>query len=137
MTTAGKLVTAVTVDLSNRQLPAVSRWAFSGGAEYSGSLARLGLGGVTGYIGADESYRSSYFSSSSLSIYSRVPGYALTNLRAGLRADDGRWDLQFWSRNVFDRQYIIARVPTLFNSGALSTLLGDPRTVGATFAMRM
>jgi iron complex outermembrane receptor protein len=134
--TADKLNTNITADLSNRSLPAVSRWAFSLGGEYSQNLGGLGLGNMAGYLGLDESYRSSYFSNVSLSIYSRVPGYDLTNVRAGLRTDDGRWDVQVWARNVFDREYKISQVPIVLNSGALSALVGDPRTVGVTFAAR-
>jgi iron complex outermembrane recepter protein len=133
---AGRLNTNIAVDLSNRSLPAVSKWAFSLGGEYSRNLPGLGLGEFTGYLGLDESYRSSYFSTASLSLYSRVPGYDLTNVRVGLRTADGRWDLQVWARNLFDRKYEISQVPILFNSGALSALVGDPRTIGATVGAR-
>ena len=134
--TAGKLNTNITVDLGNRSLPAVSKWAFSLGGEYARNLGASGLGDMVGYLGIDESYRSSYFTNASLSIYSRVPSYDLTNVRVGLRTDDGRWDVQFWARNLFDRKYKISQVPIVFNSGALSALLGDPRTVGVTFGAR-
>jgi iron complex outermembrane receptor protein len=133
---AGRLNTNVTVDLSNRPMPAVSKWAFSLGGEYSQNLGSTGLGDVVGYLGIDETYRSSYFTHTSLSIYSRVPSYDLTNVRLGLRTDDGRWDVQVWARNVFDRNYKISQVPLVFNSGALSALLGDPRTIGVTFGAR-
>ncbi len=91
---------------------------------------------MVGYLGMDESYRSSYFTNASLSIYSRVPSYDLTNVRVGLRTGDGRWDFQLWARNLFDRKYKISQVPLVFNSGALSALLGDPRTIGVTFGAR-
>jgi iron complex outermembrane receptor protein len=117
-------------------MPAVSKWAFSLGGEYSQNLGSTGLGDVVGYLGIDETYRSSYFSHTSLSIYSRVPSYDVTNVRLGLRTDDGRWDVQVWARNVFDRNYKISQVPLVFNSGALSALLGDPRTIGVTFGAR-
>jgi len=133
---AGKLNTNITVDLSKRALPAVSKWAFSLGGEYSQNLGASGLGNIVGYLGVDESYRSSYFTTTNLSIYSRVPNYDLTNVRAGLRTGDGRWDVQVWARNLFDRKYKISQVPLVFNSGALSALLGDPRTIGVTFGAR-
>ncbi|HMI95072.1 MAG TPA: TonB-dependent receptor [Micropepsaceae bacterium] len=133
---AGRLNTNITVDLSNRPLPAVSKWAFSLGGEYSQNLGDSGLGNIAGYLGIDESYRSGYFTNTSLSIYSRVPSYDLTNVRVGLRTSDGRWDVQVWARNLFDRKYKISQVPLVFNSGALSALLGDPRTIGVTFGAR-
>jgi iron complex outermembrane receptor protein len=133
----GTLNNNITVDLSNRQLPAVSKWAFSLGGEYSHTLAPLGLDGAVGFIGVDESYRSSYFSNTSLSIYSQIAGYDLTNFRIGVRTDDGRWQLEGWVRNAFDRNYSIFRVPLIFNSGALSTMVGDPRTFGVTLVARI
>jgi iron complex outermembrane receptor protein len=132
-----KLVTNLTADLSNRQLPAVSKWAFSVGGEYSQGLGPVGFGGAEVYLGFDESYRSSYFSNTSLSIYSRVAGYNLTNLRVGVRTKDGGWDLEAWVRNAFDRKYQIYQVPLIFNSGALSSLVGDPRTFGVTLTARL
>jgi len=90
------------------------------------------LGGFDGYLGADVSYRSSYYSSADDSIYGRVPGYSVTNLRIGLRTDDGHWNLEAWARNAFDTHYYQTIAKVAFNSGALSALLGDPRTVGVT-----
>jgi iron complex outermembrane receptor protein len=133
---AGRLNSNVTVDLSKRSLPAVSRWAFSLGGEYSRPLNGWGRSDIVGYAGIGEAFRSGYFTTSNLSMYSFVPGYDVTNVRIGLRAENGLWDLQLWSRNLFDRKYKITEAPLVFNSGALSTILGDPRTVGATLTMR-
>jgi iron complex outermembrane receptor protein len=132
----GRLNTNVMADLSNRQLPAVSKWAFSVGGEYAQNLGPLGLAEVVAFVGADESYRSSYFSNTSLSVYSRIAGYDLTNFRAGVRSQDGRWDFEFWIRNAFDRRYKIFQVPLIFNSGALSSMVGDPRTFGVSLTAR-
>ena len=133
---SGRLNTNITVDLSNRSLPAVSRWAFSLGGEYSRPLNGWGLSNIVGYAGIGEAFRSGYFVTSNLSMYSFVPGYDVTNVRIGLRAENRRWDLQVWSRNLFDRKYKITQAPLVFNSGAISAILGDPRTVGATLTMR-
>ncbi|HEY0105160.1 MAG TPA: TonB-dependent receptor [Rhizomicrobium sp.] len=129
--TAGKLV-ATTCNLSGQALPATSKWALSAGGEYDRSLGDWGWGGFDGYLGADLSYRSSYFSSADDSIYGNVPGYSVTNLRVGLRTDDGHWNLEVWTRNAFDTHYYQTIGKVAFNSGALSALLGDPRTVGVT-----
>jgi iron complex outermembrane receptor protein len=133
---AGKLNTNIAVDLTHRPLPAVSKWALSLGGEYSRKLNTWGLSDIVGYAGVDETLRSGYFTTASLSMYSFVPAYEVTNARIGLRAESGRWNIEFWSRNLFDRKYKITQAPLLFNSGALSAILGDPRTVGATLTMR-
>src|SRR5207249_2827786 len=87
---------------------------------------------VTGYVGGDFNYRSSYFTAANDSIYSRIPGYEITNLEIGARTDDGHWDLSFWARNAFDTKYYVTSGPIAFNSGAIAVLVGDPRTVGVT-----
>jgi iron complex outermembrane receptor protein len=135
VTSAGKLNTNVMVNLSNRPLPAVSKWAFTLGGEYDRTLGLWGLDDFTGYMGVDESYRSRYFSTANLSIYSLVPDIAITNLRFGMRTSDNHWDLQFWARNLFDRKYFTAQAPIAFNSGAIAALLGDPRTLGVSLLM--
>jgi len=125
-----------TANLSGAPLPAVSKWVVSFGGEYDRSLGSWWSNGVTGYVGGDFSWRSSYFSAANDSIYSSVPGYEVTNLEIGARTDDGRWDLSFWARNAFDTNYYITRGPLPFNSGGLSVLLGDPRTIGATLSFK-
>lgn len=133
---AGRLNTNITEDLSNRSLPATSKWAVSVGAEYFHTLGSWGLSDLEAYAGIDEAFRSSYFTTANLSLYSSIPAYDVMNLRVGVRSENGRWDLQFWSRNVLDRNYKITQAPLIFNSGALSTMLGDPRTVGGTLTVR-
>ena len=141
VTGAGQLVadpnqstTAQYCNLSGSALPATSKWAFSIGGEYDHSLGDFGLGGSEAYLGADVSYRSSFFSSPDDSIYARVPGYSVTNLRLGVRTDDSHWNLEVWSRNAFDTHYFLTKGKVAFNSGAFSGLVGDPRTTG--FSLR-
>jgi iron complex outermembrane receptor protein len=120
--------------LSGRQLPGPPRWAASAGGEYD-----FGLGAVRGvpseaYLGGDYSYRSSFYTTSADSLYSLIPAYGILNLRAGVRAKDGAWDFQVWSRNATDSLYYLSR--SAANTGAVTGALGDPRTVGATLRVR-
>jgi iron complex outermembrane receptor protein len=131
---AGKLVATI-CDLSGKPLPAVSKWVVSAGGEYDHTLADIGLGGIGGYVGADVSYHTRYYSSADDSIYGLVPSATVTNLRLGVRTDDGRWNFEIWSRNAFDTHYYQTVGKVAFNSGALSALLGDPRTYGATLRL--
>ncbi len=102
----------------------------SAGTEYHQSLDGLGLAGLTGYVGADTSYRSRYYSGADLSIYSVVPGHDITNFHLGARSDDGRWDVSLWARNAFDTDYFLTRSAS--TDGAITALVGDPRTFGVT-----
>jgi iron complex outermembrane receptor protein len=125
---------SATRDLSGRPLSAVSKWVISAGGEYHQSLGDLGLPGLTGYAGADTSYRSRYYSGVDLSIYSIVPGHDITNFHLGVRSDDGRWDFSLWARNAFNTNYFLTRSVS-GNDGAITALVGDPRTVGATLQL--
>jgi iron complex outermembrane receptor protein len=119
-------------DLSGRPLPLVSKWVIAAGGEYDQPLGGIGLGGTSGYLGGDVNYRSGQYSAASDSIYSFVAAHEVTNLRIGIRTDDGHWDLSLWARNAFDTKYYQSVGPAAFNSGAIAALLGDPRTVGVT-----
>lgn len=134
---AGKLNTSLAVDLSDKPLPAVSKWAYSLGLEYQQPLDNFGLPKFCAYVGLDANYRSSYFSNASLSIYSIIPSYTLVNLHTGLRMADNSWDLQFWVRNLFDEKYTTIQGTVPYNSGGVSALLGDPRTTGLTLSMKV
>lgn len=117
-------------DLSGEPLPGVSPWAFSGGGEWRTPADILGLAGE-GFVGADVSYRSTYNSDASVSQYMEIEGYALVNLRAGFRADNG-WEAVIWARNAFDEEYMSFLSVQSGNSGLIIGQPGDPRTVGLT-----
>lgn len=127
---AGKLV-ATTCDLSGKPLPAVSKWVISAGGEYDHTLGD----GLNGYVGGDVSYHSRYYSSADDSIYGLVPGATIANFRIGIRPDEEKWNVELWARNAFDAHYYQTIGKVAFNSGALSGLLGDPRTYGVTLRL--
>jgi iron complex outermembrane recepter protein len=132
----GALVTTGTRSLTGYGLADTPKWALSAGGEYDHGLGEVGFGSVDGYLGADVNYRSSFYSSADDSIYGIVHGYEVTNLRGGVRTEDGRWDLQLWARNAFDTHYYEFIGKVAFNSGALSAFPGDPRTFGATLSFK-
>jgi iron complex outermembrane receptor protein len=123
-------------DLSGRPLPGAPRWATSLAVEYIRPAGQLWAYGVNGYIGGQYSYRSSVFTGINDSIYARVPGYSLLDLRAGLRADDETWDLSFWARNATDTFYYGTIGPAPLNSGLVAGTLGAPRTLGGTLKVK-
>ncbi len=83
------------------------------------------------YGRVDFNHRSSNDTSSTNSIYTRIPGYGLANARVGVRLADGRFDLSAWVTNLLDEEYFTALGAS--NQGLISGNLGDPRTFGATF----
>ncbi|OYX60915.1 MAG: hypothetical protein B7Y89_14555, partial [Novosphingobium sp. 32-60-15] len=82
-------------------------------------------------LGYDASYRSSWSSNPSPSIYTNVDGYSIHNFRAGFRTD--RFDVFGWVRNAFDQNYIeLLLAGTGGNTGLVAGQVGDPRTFGGT-----
>jgi iron complex outermembrane receptor protein len=129
-------VTGQTIcDMSGRQLPGVSKWAGSLGGEAKGALGRNFGHEAEVYSGADYSYRSANYTTANDSIYSLIPGYGLLNLRFGIRATDGRYDIQLWARNVTNKTYDLTL--SADNFGAVRATLGDPRTYGVTLRTKL
>jgi iron complex outermembrane receptor protein len=73
-------------DLSGQELPGRVPLGGVGGAEHR-RPARFGAVSGDAYVGGDVSYRSAYFSDASASRYTRIPEYALLNLRAGFESE--------------------------------------------------
>jgi iron complex outermembrane receptor protein len=64
-----------------------------------------------------------------------IPGYDLFNGRVSLAGESGRWDLALYSNNLFDKRYIVAKVPGGFaapvGAGTNQTIsYGRPRSYG-------
>ncbi len=116
-------------DISGQRLPGVSKWAFSYGAETNVPATILAKDGQV-YLGVDGNYRSRWNSNASPSIYTKVKSYALTNVRAGFRADG--LDVFGWVRNAFDVNYIELLQVAPGNTGLIAGTAGDPRTWGGT-----
>jgi iron complex outermembrane receptor protein len=127
-------VQAPTCDLTGRQLPGPPRWSASTGGEYKRGIGEIRGFAAEAYLGGDYSYRSSVYTTAADSLYSLIPGYGLLNLRAGVRARDGAWDIQVWARNAADADYFLSRAAG--NTGAVTGVLGDPRTYGVTLRAR-
>ncbi|WP_176498780.1 TonB-dependent receptor [Sphingomonas sp. HMP9] len=117
-------------DISGQRLPGVSKWAFSYGAEYDLPAT---LGGIDGqvYLGYDGSYRSTFSSNPSRSLYTDIKGYALSNFRLGFKAKDS-WNVFGWLRNAFDHNYYEVLALQSGSTGLVVGQPGDPRTYGLT-----
>lgn len=61
------------------------------------------------------------------------PGYGLVNARVGIGADDGRWTLSLWGRNLTDELYRVSIIPFV---GDEVSVYGAPRTYGVRLTGR-
>jgi iron complex outermembrane receptor protein len=124
----GSLI-ARSCDISGQDLPGVSKYALSYGAEVNAPVNLLAKEGQV-YLGVDGNYRSSFGSNASPSIYTKIDGYALTNFRAGFRGEG--FDIFGWVRNAFDVSYIELLQIAPGNVGLIAGTPGDERTFGGT-----
>jgi len=122
--------TAYFKDISGQDLPGVSKWAASFGAEFTSVAKVLGQTGEF-YIAVDDYARSGFSSSATPSKYLNIEGYSLLNARIGFRAAKGV-SISIWGRNVLDQNYFEQLLPAGGNAGQYAAVLGDPRTYGIT-----
>lgn len=122
-------------DLTGAQLPGVPKFTYTLGGDASAPLGNLGGRYLSVYGHADYSHRSSFNTSPSDSRFANVPGYGIANARIGIRTDDGLFDLSLWARNLFDKDYF--QTLSAANTGMVTALIGEPRTLGATLRTRL
>jgi iron complex outermembrane receptor protein len=122
--------TATYKDVTGGQLPGVSKWAASFGAEFTSVAKVLGQTGEF-YFATDFYARSDFSSSPSPSKYLNVAGYSLLNARVGFRAAKGV-SISIWGRNILDQNYFEQLLPAGGNAGQYAAVLGDQRTYGIT-----
>lgn len=114
-------------NLTGKRLVGLPRWVETVSAVYAAPLG--GSGSLV--LRADTAWRSSYFGDPSLSRYTRIEGYNLTNASIGYRSDHG-WEVRLFARNLFDEDYIQNLTIQAGNSGLIVGTPSDPRTVGLT-----
>lgn len=122
-------------DLTGEQLPGVPKFTYTLGGDVSAPLGNLGGRDLSIYAHADYSHRSSFNTSSSDSIYADVPAYGIANARIGFKTDDGLFDLSIWARNLFNKDYF--QTLSAQNTGIVTALIGEPRTIGATLRTKL
>jgi iron complex outermembrane receptor protein len=117
-------------NLTGQQASGAPRWTAGAAAEYYFPLVKESEGSVDGYLGADWSLRSSFYAAVNLDPFSKVDGYQLLGLHAGLRYGK-RWDASFWMRNTLDEHYLnTASISAPY--GVTLVSVGEPRTFGVT-----
>lgn len=122
-------------DLTGKQLPGVPKFTYTLGGDVSAPLGALGGRDLSLYAHADYSHRSTFNTSSSDSRYADVPAYGIANARIGIRTEDGLLDLSIWARNLFDKEYFQTLSPAV--TGIVTSLIGEPRTIGATLRTKL
>ncbi|WP_426263412.1 TonB-dependent receptor [Sphingomonas sp. PWP1-2] len=123
-----ELQTAATAacNLTGRPLAGLPKWSETIGGDYT-----LPVGTLAVILHADSSWRTSYYGDPSLSRYTLIDGYTVTNASLGVRTRSGL-EVAVFVRNVFNADYIQNLTIQAGNSGLILGTPSDPRVIGVT-----
>ncbi|WP_445675257.1 TonB-dependent receptor [Pseudomonas aeruginosa] len=115
-------------DLTGQRVVGASKWIANLNGEYQWRLDDR----FQPYVSASYAYRSAAEGTLDNSDLSKIDGYALVNLAAGLRSDlgDGQLDTSVWLKNAFDKDYYLSAFASI--NGSYTTSVGQPRTLGVS-----
>ncbi len=117
-------------DLTGRRLASLPRWSVTAGVDYA---RPVGAGSV--FVHVDTASRSGFNGDPSLSRFTYIRGYNLTNASLGYRFGDGL-EVAVFARNLLDANYIQNLTIQAGNSGLILGTPSDPRVIGATLRLR-
>ena len=118
-------------NLSGQRLSGLPRLAATVGGDYA--LPVGGSGSIV--LHSDTAFRSGYYGDPSLSRFTYIKGYSITNATIGYRSDHG-WEVAVFARNLFDKNYIQNVTIQAGNSGLILGTPSDPRVIGVTLRAR-
>jgi iron complex outermembrane recepter protein len=123
-------------DLGGRRLDNAPRWTTNVFAQIERQLAGLELFGepLFGRFRVEYNYRDFIYLSQDLDANLTEGPVHLMNLRAGVFADGGHWDLTLWTTNAIDQEYQAFGIDVPIVSG-FAGLNGPPRQFGATLRL--
>ncbi|HCL3178363.1 TonB-dependent receptor [Pseudomonas aeruginosa] len=115
-------------DLTEQRVVGASKWIANLNGEYQWRLDDR----FQPYVSASYAYRSAAEGTLDNSDLSKIDGYALVNLAAGLRSDlgDGQLDTSVWLKNAFDKDYYLSAFASI--NGSYTASVGQPRTLGVS-----
>lgn len=85
-------------DASGKTLPGASKYTFNFGVAYKTAIA----GDKLFHASWTTSYASRFNSDNNLSEYAWIPSSSVTDVSLGIGAAGGRWDFNFYVKNLFD-----------------------------------
>ena len=121
-------LTALSCDLTGRQVAWAPKWTSNLSVDYSRSLVE----GTTSYIQLDANYRSTQNTTITLDPSAQIKSYTLANLRVGTLLRNDSLDVQLWVENLTDKAYYINLLGLTKATGLIQGYAGNPRTFGGT-----
>lgn len=90
-------------------------------------------GNLRPFVGGSIRAQSSSYAVFGRNAEARIDGYAVVDLRAGVEDADGRWRIQVYGRNVFDKYYLVNAARYL---DAVTETAGMPGTYGVSVSFK-
>lgn len=119
--------TTVTYDRTGQDLPRAPRWTLSGGFNYERPIGN----GLKAAIGGDAVRTSSYLTSETGDPNTRMPSHWRLNAHASIAAQDDKWELAFYGRNLTNECIFVISNDKVLSSPGNSTAYGvRPRELG-------
>lgn len=117
-------------DLTGEGVVGAPKWIASAGTQFEHALTER----LSGFAGAEYSWRSSFYGSADNSEFARVKSFGILNLRAGLSGDLGsrHWTFSVWAKNLTDEVYTLGGLSTASGTLQYAQYPGSPRALGAT-----
>jgi len=114
--------------LAGKTLTNAPKWVVTGGITYVHAIYGTGF---QAFVHLDGRYSSSFNTGSDLDAIKEQEAFAVFNGRVGVSALDGGIEVEFWTRNLFDKDYqsIGFDIPLQANDG-FGSFLAAPRTYG-------
>ena len=117
-------------NLTGRKLASLPRFAVTAGIDYA---RPVGDGSI--FVHVDTASRSGYNGDPSLSRFTRIGAFNLTNANIGYRFADGL-EVAVFARNLFDSDYLQNVTIQAGNSGLILGTPSEPRIIGGTLRLR-
>ncbi|HEX7858373.1 MAG TPA: TonB-dependent receptor [Sphingobium sp.] len=125
--------TQLTCNLTGRQVAWAPKWTADFTIDYTHPVSETA--DVYGLF--DVNWRSKQNTTTILDPAAEIDGYALASARVGIQLDHGKYDVQFWIENLFDKAYYINLLGVTKSTGFIQGYPGMPRTWGLTGRMKM
>ncbi|MBC7583108.1 MAG: TonB-dependent receptor [Tardiphaga sp.] len=119
-------------DLTGGRLSGLPRWSTTIGGDYAVPLFANG----EAFVHADSSWRNSYFGDPTLSRFTLIDAYNVTNASVGYRSAKG-WSVAVFARNLFNSNYLQNLTTQAGNSGLILGTPSDPRIIGVTVGLNI
>jgi iron complex outermembrane receptor protein len=115
---------AVPTNLAGARLANAPRWQSNAAATYEVPVSATLRAFVTGDVAQRATYSGEILE---LNPATAVPGYAIFDARAGVKSQDGKWQVSLWVRNLADHYYYTS---AFFGNSIYVRMNGMPRTFG-------